>query len=97
MAADVFLWMVCPARQDAPLSRQADSSLPRTIIISIMAFALFDCEEFHSELRCNMTAPPPAADIFAAIVFVRHSGLLYTIATVKLVEDGFVEAFANVV
>jgi len=27
------------------------SMLPRTIIISILAFNLFDCEEFHSEFR----------------------------------------------
>jgi predicted transposase/invertase (TIGR01784 family) len=27
------------------------SQLPRTIVISIIAFSLFDCEEFHSEFR----------------------------------------------
>ncbi len=39
------------------------SLLPRTIIISILAFALFDCEEFHSEFQpLEVTRHTPLTD-----------------------------------
>ncbi len=39
------------------------SSLPRTIIISIVAFTLFDCEEFHSEYQpLEVTRHTPLTD-----------------------------------
>jgi predicted transposase/invertase (TIGR01784 family) len=72
------------------------SSLPRTIIISIMAFTLFDCEEFHSEYQpLEVTRHTPLTDRQVSVLSASPTDrwLQSVLRGSRWIRDGYFEVY----